>query len=309
MSIIGVSSRWERKALEIIAKEEAPTLVKGQVLGRAESKWPRFDVYEFAPDREEFKDNPIILSGQEWSISLQVSMLQAIYQLLRGQKLDTENLGYFLGYPYEQYVYHNPAPLMVQIHWNIAKTYEHGAIQAEIKRNPKLKGYKKFDDRQLTIPNVPRSKITWESIKALVGNGYRYGPHYARVQMGEKYEKLIGKGGPTRVYSSSSESALKELKKLMTLSNSKGLLFTKGEEIQNEGQRAIDPNLQKPEIWLYPRSFTIINYKLVQEALQQGGGRGTAAGRKLRQIAKISLWPDTKPETADALIESALSYA
>jgi len=138
----------------------------------------------------------------------------------------------------------------VQIHWRLAATrpYEPTKLTRKL-------GNKTPPRPFLTIPNIHRSKCTWDNILVAAGgeNGFNYGSHYAVALMGDKAaDAKLGKGGQMKAYASSKNGAIEAIERAASLSKSRILRLVSGEEAKSE----------KARVRVYPAWFVIFNSKL-----------------------------------------------
>ena len=242
------SEQTQAKVARILAKSDITfTQISGQS-DRKPSEQSHFDVYELTLDKE---DNPvkILISGSQAFIALQASLLPAIQQLIRAELARAE-LAQVVGYPYGDYVEQHIAAVSVQIHWRLSATKPYEPVK--LTRNL---GDKTPPRPFLTIPNIHRSKCTWDNILAAAGgeNGYTYGGYYAVALMGDKAaDAKLGKGGQMKAYASSKAAATELVERAAELSKSRVLRLVHGEEARS----------QKVRRRVYPAWFLIFNSKL-----------------------------------------------
>ncbi|MEG4070934.1 hypothetical protein QUA42_27015 [Microcoleus sp. Pol11C2] len=243
--------RTQAKVARILAKSDITfTRIDGQSSTKP-SEQSHFDVYELTLDKE---DDPIkiTISGSQPFIALQASLLPAIQQLIRAE-LSRADLAQIVGYPYGDYVEQHVAPVSVQIHWRLSgkRPYE------PVKLVKKLGG-REPPSPFLTIPNIHRSKCTWENVLAAAGgeNGYTYGGHYAVALMGDRTtDAKIGKGGQMKAFANSKAAATELVERAAELSKSRILRLVHGEEARST----------KPKVRVYPAWFIIFNSRLAQK--------------------------------------------
>ncbi|MEG5075918.1 hypothetical protein QUB36_13505 [Microcoleus sp. AT8-B1] len=242
------SEQTQAKVARILEKSDI-TFTK--IAGQSDTKMSEqshFDVYELTLDKD---DNPvkIVISGSQPFIALQASLLPAIQQLIRAE-LGRAELAQVVGYPYGDYVQQHIAPVSVQIHWRLS-----GSRPYEPVKLTKQLGEKTAPRPFLTIPNIHRSKCTWDNILAAAGgeNGYTYGGHYAVALMGDKTtDAKIGKGGQMKAYASTKGAATELVERAAELSKSRILRLVHGEEVRS----------QKVRMRVFPAWFLIFNSKL-----------------------------------------------
>ena len=115
--------------------------------------------------------------------------------------------------------------------------------------------YKRPPRPFVTIPNIHRSKCTWENILTVGGgeNGFNYDGHYAVAQMGDQTtDAKIGKGGQMKAYASSKNGAIEAVERAASLSKSRILNLVSTEEVNSKKVRAM----------VYPAWFVIFNSRL-----------------------------------------------
>jgi hypothetical protein len=243
-----MTDRTESRVNRILAKNDhTVTRISGQSDVKPSDE-SYFDVYELTLDKNE-EPVKVLISGSQTFIALQASLLPAIQQIIRAE-IAKSDLGNFVGYPYGEYVEQHVAPISVQIHWRLAATrpYEPVKLTRQL-------GNKTPPRPFLTIPNIHRSKCTWDNILAAAGgeNGFNYGSHYAVALMGDKAsDAKIGKGGQMKAYASSKGAAREAVERAASLSKSRILRLVSGEEAKPE----------KPRVRVYPAWFVIFNSKL-----------------------------------------------
>lgn len=292
MSIIGISSRWERKAKEIMAREEAPTYVKGEILGRAESKWPRYDVYEFYPDREEFKNEPIIITGPEWSIALQLSLLRAQYQM-NGRGESSEDG--WVGYPLQEWFRIAPKT-------GITANIMLGAFKEPPFNRMKF-GAGNFSytiqPRQVSVPWVDVSKLTYQNLRTVCGSvaGLNWGMWQARAYV-TKDPNAISKKGLRQIVASgpTERQAETNLDRFVALTTGFEVSRTCTEVKIDKGMRSKNPRykyLKKYDV--YPAWIWFENAELVAADDIIHKGKTTLSGKVVSKRNKLIIWPEREP--------------
>lgn len=136
----------------------------------------------------------------------------------------------------------------------------------------------------IDIPDVPRSKMDWEKIKAALGgdNGYLWGRFRASGE--------LDNGRPLIVYGATKDEAEDRLLALAALSEAKLYFHNVTEEVKT-GTRLTNEGLQKESTRVYPAYVTIeVN------RVQLEGGRAARDGKKRKRYSKrFDLWRATKP--------------
>lgn len=269
--------KTENRVARILEKQDVTiTRISGQS-DRKPSEQSHFDVYELTLDKNG-EPVTIIISGSQPFIALQASLLPAIQQVVRAE-IERADLAQFVGNPYDEYVENHIAPISVQIHWRLSGKRPHEPTKL-VKR---LAG-KEPPRPLLTVPNIHRSKCTWENILAAAGgeNGFTYGGHYAVARMGDKMaDAKIGKGGHMKAYASSKAAAIQQVERAAELSKSKILSLVSGEEVRS----------QKVRVRVYPAWFLIFNSRLAQHNrelnIQTDTGKRIPLGYKPTDVREL----------------------
>jgi hypothetical protein len=258
----------EARVARILAKSDhTVTRISGQSDVKPSDE-SYFDVYELVLDKEE---DPIkmLISGSQTFIALQASLLPAIQKIIRAE-IAKSDLGTFVGFPYGEYVEQHVAATSVQIHWRLSanRPYEPTKLTRKL-------GNKAPPRPFLTIPNIHRSKCTWDNILEAAGgeNGFNYGAHYAVALMGDKVtDAKLGKGGQMKAYASSKSGAIEAVERAASLSKSRILRLVSGEEVKSE----------KARVRVFPAWFVIFNSKLaVHNRENRELNRKTGIGQKI----------------------------
>lgn len=253
---------------------------------------------ELKPDRGN-KGESYLLLGDVPQLESQISLIMAMRQLFENYQPNN----FWLGYPYEEFLFKNPAPLMIQIHWRLKPSppWEPDDLMERLQLN------------RATLPRpyvtllVDRKKISWLNVKTAAGGigGRNWGPHYAVGHLKQSIEggEMYVKAPSVKLYSSSEKNALEALNNVLQLAPPTSYTVTTGQEQQNMGMRAIDPGYRKPIVKVFPAWFTIINYKLVEFARQRPTqDRSTMLGKLMKKWGKIPLWHQTAPQGVDEAI-------
>ncbi len=230
----------------------------------------------------------IILSGTEESLKPIIALLIGIHQLI-----ENRDVGDIVAMPLQERVLAEPQTIKLTIFFNPSK-------------EPPFR--RKKGEHQLTpycnIPDVNKTKLTWNNIKAAAGgtNGYYWGRFLATAKMSNRRQM--------QVYGGSEKDAEERLLALAELSKAKILTLSVTEE-KKTGRRATNKLLYKETTRIYPTYFAVINNeKIAVEAereVYQKGVKGQLAGDfKRRTTPKIPLWLTKEPPNAKALIQEAL---
>lgn len=257
----------EAKVRRILEKNDPVTRIAGQSDAKL-SEQSYFEVYELVLDKDG-DEVKLLVSGNEVFVALQASLLPAIQQLIR-HELARADLGTFLGYPYAEYVQQHVAPVSVQIHWRLSgtKPYEPSSAVKKLGGRTPPRPF-------LTIPNIHRSKCTWENILAAAGgeNGFTYGNYYAVARMVDRDTDKIGRGGQMKAYASSKNAAREIIERTAELSKSKILSIVGGEELKSKSE--------KPRVRVYPAWFVIFNSARRDRAIETSSSTGAYGGKKI----------------------------
>jgi hypothetical protein len=256
-----------------------------------------YRVVEYWSDRS-VESESIVVSGTD------LQLIQQIMQYENGTRGAAKNDQMWLGYPYQEYLYHHSSSLMLQVHMRLTKAppWEPNSLVSSLKLSTAT-----LPRPYTQIPNV-RPGVTWEAVREAAGgvNGYEWGSFYAVARMGEDLAEKIGRGNQIKCYANSQAEAIRRVESFASLSNSRILTITAGQEQQNKGQRVADNNFRKNTVRIYPAWFIVINDRLVRDANGYGGhGKSTAAGKKLKSQGRIDLW--RKPPNVEQTIANLTS--
>lgn len=253
---------------------------------------------ELRPDKRN-DDEVYLLLGDQPQLESQVSLLMAMRQMLQNFASGSTTIGY----PWEEFLFLNPSPLLIQIHWRL-KPQPPWEPEDFIER---LQLNRVAPPRPYITLMVDRDKVTWQAVKLAAGGaaGRSWGPHYAVAHLKRIIEggDMAVKAPSAKLYSGTEADAINDLNKLLTLTPPGSYTFTKGEEIQTAGVRAEDPGMRKPVMRCYPAWFTIHNYRLVDRARKSANkARSTALGKLMRKWGQIPLWHNTPPQGVEDAI-------
>lgn len=151
----------------------------------------------------------------------------------------------------------------------------------------------------ITVPDVRRSAIEWNKLRQALGggNGYLWGRFKARGRIDAKRY--------VTVYGGTESEAVQRLRAIMQLSNASIQTINVTEELK-EGDRLINPRLQKDTTQVYPGYVTIINRNRTI-AIDQG--RVSPDGRWVDKRGRFDLWRDTEPPLFDQRVQELLRYS
>jgi hypothetical protein len=213
-------------------------------------------------------------------------MIPATQQLINQHRLiHNRDLGLVIGSPLDEYVRARAQSLTV-------------VIEMFTRKEPPFFRGKSKDSKQivLTIPNVKRAKLNWETIKRVVGgqNGYTWGRFRANVTLDSRRT--------LRVYGGTAKEAEDRVKALLEITEDKLVSISVTEE-KKEGARLKQPKLYKDAVRVYPGYFTIINR---EEYLDPTKGRATLTQNYRDAKIRIALWLKKEPPNASRLISNLL---
>lgn len=239
------------------------------------------------PDRNTPEETVLIEGGQE-------EVIQTVQNTLATHTLvQNRDVGMILGQEITEHVRHSPTTNPSEL---TLKIMFYGVKEPPWRRNGKI-----AQRAQVSIPNVKRTKLDWQTIKTVCGgtNGYLWGRFKAIGILindgGSIADKLI-------VYGGSAEEAEDRLLALAQLSEYTvaNILCT---EERNYGRRTSARPTYKQTTRVYPAYFTVIN---AQRILNEAAGRTEISGTYTRQKAKILLYPANKPDDFDEVVNEIL---
>lgn len=231
-------------------------------------------IVEITPDRS-VPAQKIVLAGNERTLMPAISSIITTHQLL-----DQKDVGQIVGSPVEEYYQRKPGDLELIVKFYSSQTpplSRTNLVQATYK-----------------VPEVLRSKLDWEKIKAACGGsaGFMYGPCRMTCH--------LDTGSNMAIYAASHLEAEQLLDRLLSLSQAEKTYCVEGKEVDGGNRSAADGNLKKI-VKLYPYSATVIHArKTADPAL--GRKRLSDGERVVYRKAVFPLWTDSKPPNFDALI-------
>jgi hypothetical protein len=234
---------------------------------------------ELTPNREVPEEKIVLAGPQE---ALKPAIVQAMAQNVI---MENRSVGMFVGESITQTIRTNPAPIFLRLLVN------------EVQSSPYMLNGKQSQHKQITVPNVKRSKVDWHDIKTALGgaNGYNYGRFRGRAHLD---------GGHTiEVYAGSEAEVKDRLVALAALSEESILTINVNEEIKY-GSRLTYGSLYKETRKVYPIAITIVNQ---QKILNEANGRATLTGIYKRKRALIPLNVDTKPADFEEIVNELFS--
>ncbi|OJJ16919.1 hypothetical protein BI308_23165 [Roseofilum reptotaenium AO1-A] len=240
-----------------------------------------------SPEGEE--NETYLLVGSQPQLVANISLLMAFRQMLLNM-----DFAKVVGVPWEQYVTTHPAPCGIQIHWRLvkAKPWEPQDLAKKLRLNRK-----NLPRPQCYVQNIDTETLTWQKIKDATGGkrGYKWGRFYAHAKMVNLDYQSASSWNLT-VFGGSEEIAVKQLKKMASLSKDTIGTLATGEQKEDEGRRKKDRQFRKPTVQIYPAWFFVNNFQLVQEAMRaespdgspvdysKKSGRSTALGKQFRKV-------------------------
>jgi hypothetical protein len=230
---------------------------------------------ELQPDRQA-EEEKIILYGGGGNIKQQVIQTLSAYQLV-----EHRDVGQIIGEPVRQHLKKNPMTISLRI--MMRGKAQPPFINADGTQSKRV---------QITVPNVSKAKIDWQTIKFACGgtNGYNWGRFLAKARLSD--------GNVIQAYGATADQASDRVKALLALTDSE-LLTLNVTEIQNEGKRKLKDSLRLKTERIYPAWMTILNqYKILNE----DEGIATPTGTYKRRRTLIPLWTDTKPDDFQEIV-------
>lgn len=236
---------------------------------------------EVIPNRE-IPEERIILAGPEEVVKPAIANALAMHTIYQNR-----DVGQIVGQPFESYKRATTNVRSLTITW-----YEKAAPPwGQVARFGKRATY--------SIPDISLAALDWEKIKLAAGgkNGFIWGPFRATAK--------LSNGRQMACYGGSADEAEDMLRSLAALSTAEILTLNVSQE-KNVGRRAQYPELRKTRTRLYPAYASLI----VRRA-----ARGSDEGRRdiddgiqrVREQARIELWPSEKPDNFEQIIQIALT--
>lgn len=239
-----------------------------------------YRIVEFFPNRDN-KDESYLFFGTPIELRMQIAIFMNFSVMLRGM-----DVGAWLGYPIDEYLRMKPrSGITLQI---ILTTY----------KNPPYYqlGNQWFSQRQVTIPNVEKSKVTYEAIRNACGGsqGQNWGEWSARAYL---VDEDAPKGIRQMVAGGSTEQGAKEnLKKFLNFTQCKVTRITVNKIDYTQGNDKNDPDREKYNSFkVYPAWISILNTKLVALNAKNHGIKKTLSGKQLGKKNKLYIFMDKKP--------------
>lgn len=243
---------------------------------------------ELQPDIKDDEEK-YLLTGTQAELRSQISLIMALRDLIVAKQDSFDSFEKF-----EQFIYENPTPLSIQIHWRLRP-------KPPFEPNELMQTYQQIratPPRPYITMAVKREMVTWQNVKNAAGgsNGRMWGNHYAVARLRYDEGKLKVKAPQIKIFGASKQQARTDLKELLKLTPDNVYTMTGGEEYQDEGARLDDPGFRKPTTRVYPVWFYIINWELVDASRRQAGKNlSTTIGKMLRRSARIELHHDIEP--------------
>lgn len=255
-----------------------------------------YRVVEFFPEREN-EEESYILFGTPIELMSQLTLLQN-WRMMLSNKL--EGVGNFVGYPIDEYLRAKPRQeLTIQI---ILTTHKEPPFYK--------KSDKWYSKRQVTIPAVDKSKITYKALRDACGgkSGQDWGEWTARayVSLDERSKGLhqIVSGGDTQ------EKAKANLEKFLQFTRCKIRGITYHQIDYTKGDRAKDPDRRQYNSFeVYPAWATVLNTKLVQLDDARRDGKKTLSGKLLSKKNKLYLYMEREPSWWLPSLQEVTSHA
>lgn len=236
-------------------------------------------IIEVMPDREA-ESEKLILAGPENVLKAQLPGVLANYQMV-----ENRDIGQFVGEPWSDEARRGDLTLRLKIIlYNVAAPPWERVRQGGIRRVT------------VTVPDVERSKLDWEKIRAACGgaNGYLWGRFKATARLTNKRTMIV--------YGGTANEAEERLRTFLSLSDAKIKTIEVTEEMK-EGDRLLNPGLYKEATRIYPAYCFVLNRELVI-----AGDRGKPVGknRYVDRRGRLDLWTATKPHDWDTVVADVL---
>ena len=232
-------------------------------------------VVEVTPNRN-VPEEKIILAGRETLLRPELTATMRSHSLM-----DKRDVGQWVGEPVRENV--RRPPISIQLKINLSSVSQAPYIELDGSRGKRV---------EVTIPNVDRAKLDWQTIKTAVGgtNGYLWGRYIAKAKLTDGFEM--------KIYAATPQEAEDRVKAYLLLSQSELLGLTITEETK-EGTRFTYDALYKKTTRIYPISFTVINQIRV---LNEDSGRAALTGIYKNKKYLIPLNTATKPDNYETII-------
>ena len=236
---------------------------------------------EITPDKQNENEKIVF---QDLPQNLAVTAIQQTINTHR--LLYNRDMGQYVGLPMEEYLKAQPQTLRIVVQFFSVPSPPWVA-----------KGDRKLTKVTLTIPDIKKSALDWERIKAACGgaNGYLWGRFRAIAS--------LSNGRSVHVYGGSEQEAETRLKALLELSNATILTLSLGEQ-QKEGVVRLRPQLYKETVRVYPAYFTILNR---EEFLDPTKGKASKRQSFRDKRGRIDLWTNEKPNDYEEIVRQILT--
>ncbi|ESA37863.1 gliding motility protein [Leptolyngbya sp. Heron Island J] len=239
-------------------------------------------VVEVQPDRTNDREK-IVLAGPESHVKAGVSQALVSHQLIQSR-----DVGQLIGAPVDDYVREKELSLRIKFQLYSVDAPPYITVGANAVQRVTI-----------TVPDVKRSALDWQQLRAALGgpNGYLWGRWRATAR--------LGKNEYVSAFGATADEAEDRIRAVMTLSNSVIQTVTVTEE-RRADERIINPRLQKNVTRVYPGHVTVVNRQRVLAADQ---GRVSVNGSFIDRQARFELWRDTAPRNFQADIAELLRFA
>ena len=236
---------------------------------------------EVIPNRD-IPEERIILAGPEEVVKSAITNALAMHTIYQNR-----DVGQIVGVPLESYQRATANVRSLTISW-----YE--------KPKPPWGQAARYGRRaSYSIPDISLASLDWEKIKLAAGgkNGFIWGPFRATAK--------LSNGRQMACYGGSPDEAEELLRALASLSTADILTLNISQE-KNVGRRAQYPELRKARTRLYPAYASLIIRRPARSSDE--GRRDLDDGvKRVREQARIELWPESKPADFEEIIQSAIS--
>lgn len=222
------------------------------------------------------------LVGNPSNLGTAISLLFGIQQLIADR-----DIGQWVGYTENEYVIPRPIELKLRIQL-------YSSSQPPFTKRLDMP----FQRTYVSVPDIERSKLDWDVIKAAVGGtkGYTYGRSICTVEYSNSRQ--------TQVYASNESEAEKIALRLAALSSNTIRKVTTS-TLQKTGVYAEGQPMNRDNIKIYPGYLYILSRKRVLKTEEKA--KQTKSGTYRERRRTIPLYLDKQPAGYTELINDLIS--